>query len=290
MNFATNSTLGLFIAALIAVFSHTNVHSQSLLAVSDKSLRTDIAVEVRPFDFSDKYYEKNGLYSGMFLDRRNGADGRSVVDFIRDPDHRGVRITETFPAYGTNGETLFWNLYAEFGRIAFVPGPAGEEAHLTADRYPVFVFPSSEVRYSDRQSALIEIDDGYAAKNPMGLGVVVRVEFTPEIYTERGQFVMQEMIKRNGASLDGTPIIRTAKEIGELTRSGFVTQTMRDPNTGETLFVVARVITDPTRGAIAPDAFLNFVKQENGKPLAAETGMVEHFNCLQRSGEMCPTK
>ena len=287
MNVIKNPALGLFIATLFAAAFHLDGYSQALLDLSESERSFAAIAENRPFDFSDKYYEKNGLFSGMFLDRRSGADGRSVIDFIRDPDHREVRITEIFPAYGTTGETLFWNLYAEFGRVAFVPGPAGEEAHLIADRYPVFVFPSSKVRYSDRQSALIEIDDGYDAKNPMGLGVAVRVEFTAEIYTKRGQYVMQEMIKRNGASLDGTPIIRTAKEIGELTRAGYITQQTRDPNTGDALYRVARVITDPTRGAIAPDAFLNFVKQENGKPLVAEIGIVEHFTCLQRSGEMC---
>jgi hypothetical protein len=263
-----------------------HIYGQKSKPIIDQGPETTAIQERRPFDFSAKYYESNGLLSGLMTDRRNGGDGRSVIDFSRDPDHRDVRITETLPAYGPQGEVLYFNIYGEFYKHAFLEDGAGDEAYRAAENYPIYIFPSTTVRYSDRQSALVEIDDSYAGKNPLGLGVAVLVEYTPAIDSKEGREMMEYLAKQNGISLDGTPIIKTSKQIAELTRGGFVRQVFRG-DTGGTPYIVGRVILDPSRGAIAPDAYLNFVKDQSGKPLAGEVGFVENFDCLQMAGTFC---
>jgi hypothetical protein len=99
---------------------------------------------------------------------------------------------------------------------------------------------------------------------------------------------MEEIGKRNGLSLDGTPILRTAKEIYEMTRLGMVKQSVRGMDgTGGSPFVIAKVIQDPTLGAITPDAFLIYVAGRDGRPLEAEKGFKDAFDCLQLSGRFC---
>ena len=96
---------------------------------------------------------------------------------------------------------------------------------------------------------------------------------------------MRLLGERNGFSLDGTPIIRTAKELEGLTADGLVTVRQAGPeNSDRTPFAVAKVLQQPELGAIAPDAFLVYVKEPDGKPLAAEAHLVSKFECLQGSG------
>jgi hypothetical protein len=224
--------------------------------------------ERRPFDYSDKFYQTNGVWPDSILDRRNGNDSLSVVDYISDPAFRNVRLIATMPAYGTGGEMLFWNPYGELTRDAFIADETGEHAMQVATRFPVFFFPSSTAPGKDRQSVLIEIGDGYQEKNPLGLGLAITVEYTPEIRTEAGALIIAELAKRNGLSLDRTPIIRTAKEIYELTRLGMVKQRVRgSEGSYQSPFVIAKVIMDPALGAISPDAYLNYLTDRNGTPL-----------------------
>src|SRR5215471_12595009 len=45
---------------------------------------------------------------------------------------------------------------------------------------------------------------------------------------------------------------------------------------------------DPRGGSIAKDAFLDFVKRPDGTPVDPE--VVTQFNCLQQTGNFCPSK
>ena len=141
--------------------------------------------EVRPFDFSDQFYKTNGVDPSMIIDRRNGADKLSVIDFVNDRRYRNVRITGTFPAYDRDGNILYWNHYGDLYDESFVQEPTGKEAISIANRYPIFTFPSETVKHSDRQAVLIEVDDAYFEKNVLGLGVFIAVEFTEQYQNKR---------------------------------------------------------------------------------------------------------
>lgn len=247
--------------------------------------------EKRPFDFTNEYYETNGVYARLIVNRRTGTDGDSVVDFIDSKNHRNVRVISTLPAYNGDGKLIYWASFGELFKDAFIEGRGGEEAYNTAHRYPIYTFPSTTHKKSDRQAAVIETGNGYFENNSLGLGVVVLVEYTKKAQSKEGQEVLAKFVERNGITLDGTPIIHTTDEIADLTRRGLVSQKIRGiDDESQTPFIIAKVFQSPTQGAISPDAFLEMVLKDNGKPLDAERTFVDNFDCLQRTGGWCSGK
>jgi hypothetical protein len=244
--------------------------------------------EIRPFDFSDKYYEENGIAAHLIGNRRNGNDGASVFDYAGDAIFNNVRITATLPAYDSVGNILYWNFYGDLYKNSFTNDARGGEAVNLAYAYPIYVFPSTTVKNSERQAAIINIDGAYFEKNKLGLGVVVLIEYTARISTKQGQDALAALAARNGTSLDGTPIIRTAKEIEDLMLRGLVTQKVRGADdASQSSFVIGKVIQNPESGAITADAFLLNVKKSDGAPLPSEKAFVDNFECLQKTGEPC---
>lgn len=244
--------------------------------------------EKRPFDYSDDYYAVNGIIASAMADRRSGSDGWSVVEDIYDEKFRSVRVLAVKPAYGAAGELLFLVPRGELFREAFSNDPKGESALTNAKSYPVYMFPSVTNLISDRQASLVETDADYTEKNPIGLGLAILVTYTAEAETESSKKLLEELAMRNGISLDGTPIIKTAREVSMLTRLGIVRQSVRgsdDPTLAP--YIVARIIDEPAGGTISPDAFLLNVKQANGRPLKGEAKHLEYFNCLQSGERKC---
>lgn len=265
--------------------------NQSAAQVKDFN-QFDIAEDHRPFDFSDKFYEENGVEPALIVNRRNGADKLSVFDFTQDPRFRNVRIIGTFPAYDRNGNILYWNHYGDLYKESFVQNRAGDEAMNQANRYPIFTFPSESVKNGFRQAAIIETGDAYFEKNVLGLGVYISVDYTEKIHTKEGQMILEELAKKNGLSLDGTPIIRTTGELNYLFRMEMTKQTIRGTNDkSRPPFAIAKVLENPQKSAIAPDAFLLFVNQPGTtKPLPAEEFFVTNFGCLQKENDFCSAK
>lgn len=235
-------------------------------------------LEIRPFDFHDKYYAANGIDATFLRSRRNGVDGMSVFDQSRESIYRDVRVTATWPAYAPDGSELFWNLYAEFDKDAVIIGPAGYGAMGAAQAYPIFLFPSEDLPGSHRQSPMIRMGAGYFDKNPLGLAVAYNVVFTDLARSEKGAEIMKMLAVRNGLSSDGTPIIRTAGELDELSDLGMVEVRVRQDGTP---FVAAKVMRYPNLGAITPDAYLVAIKQKDGSPLPSEARFVKKFECLK---------
>jgi len=244
------------------------------------------AEELRPFDFTDKTYEENGIFGPTLVDRKNGADNQSVIDQGPDTRFRNVRITATLPAYTGEGETIFWNYYGGASKESFTNTIEGDIAIDLAYHFPMYVFPSGTVKNSDRQAAMIRIGPSYFEKNMIGIAAVFLVEYTEAAFTKMGQFYLQQLSKRNGLSLDGTPIIRTAKEVEDLQTRGLVTVSEGGQTSDGTQFAVAKVLRSPELGAIAPDAFLIYVKEQDGDPLAAEAHFLSKFQCYQVT-ELC---
>jgi hypothetical protein len=85
-------------------------------------------------------------------------------------------------------------------------------------------------------------------------------------------------------ALDGTPIINNKSQIDDLRKKRLVTLRKR-PTTAAGCYFVCPVLEDPRDGAIAKDAFLLFVKDENGRPLPAERDFVTNFDLLRLNGD-----
>ena len=257
------------------------------IGVTSANAQIVVAEDFRPFDFSNKYYEENGILPPMLVDRKNGADGRSVVDFNPDPNFSQVRITATRPAYTGSGGVYFWNYYAGVPHDGFTSDERGTYAMEQANLDPMYVFPSAADPASDRQAAMMLISDSYYQKNPLGLAAVWVVEYTRQIYTYAGRKRMQQLAAQNGLSIDGTPIIRYADELKELENTGFVTITPAGGDgSGRMPFAVAKLLNTNALGSVAGDAFLIFVKAEGGNPLPTEQIFLSKFECLQ-SGSAC---
>jgi hypothetical protein len=134
---------------------------------------------------------------------------------------------------------------------------------------------------------MIDMRNGYFSNNPLGLWVIVFVNYTDAAFdTEEGRETLADLVERNGLDRDGTPIIKSRSELDDLARKGFVTQRRRpvDGSRGPR-WSICPVIEDPTDGAIALDAFLVTVLQENGEPLPAEEDFVTNFESLRLTGE-----
>jgi hypothetical protein len=277
----------IFYVSLVALFL-TVTASFSMPSAGNQKIFTDVTEEQRPFDFNDKHYQNNGVEGRLIVNRRTGVDRYSVVDFINSPIHRDVRIIGTSAAYNQDGKPVYWSLFGELFRDGFTNDKLGRQAFETANRYPVFTFPSIIRKDSDRQAAVFEIGDEYFDKNPIGLGVVVLVEYTKQANTKEGQEALKKLAGRNGITIDGTPIIRTVQEIQDFTRRGLVTQKIKGTADGkQPAYQIAGVLKDPRMGAISPDAFLEMVLKDDGKPLDAEMIFYNNFECLQKTGSWC---
>jgi hypothetical protein len=251
---------------------------------ADKS----IGQEMRPFDFKDAYYEKNGVSPRMILNRRTGFDKNSTIDFINSDIHRNVRITGTWPMDDYKGDVSFVAPLGDLPIDGFTRDKIGKNAKEIAYAFPYYVFPSTEFRGTDRQATVAETEGSYFEKNPLGLSVVVKVEFTPMAFTPEGQEVLDNLIGKNGKTLDGTFAIRKVSEIKRLTWLGYITQRMWKPgDESNVAFKIKYVIENPTRGAISPDAQLNMVLDRNQSPLFSEMIFVRQFKCLQTTGRWC---
>jgi hypothetical protein len=52
------------------------------------------------------------------------------------------------------------------------------------------------------------------------------------------------------------------------------------------VWLICPSIPDPTQGGIAPDAFVDTVRKQDGSPLDLQ--ITASFNCLQETGQFCP--
>jgi hypothetical protein len=254
----------------------------SILLLGLTTTNAQLSEEVRPFDFSNDYYKTNGLIAETLTDRKTGVDGKSVFDSSADPRFSNIRITETLPAYSADGSPIFWNYYGTATKDSFMPDATGAAAVIVAKNYPLFIFPSSMLRGIDRQAALIPVDSDYFVTNPIGIARRILVEFNDRI-SRSGQKTLNLLTQQNGTSIDGTPIIRTSEELGNLIADGLVT--LREDENAP--YAVAKVMQYPQLGSITPDAFLVYVRQVDGQPLTAERHFVTQFQCLQNGSRTC---
>jgi hypothetical protein len=102
--------------------------------------------------------------------------------------------------------------------------------------------------------------------------------------------ILKALGTKNGYSLDGTPIIKTADELNnQLEANGCGAEGQEDVGgaDGGAVWIICPAILDPRNGAIALDAFLDQVKLPNGAPL--DPGFTINFRCLQTVGQFPQT-
>lgn len=156
--------INLIITNLVLITICAAIGCISAMAQRDLGAVSTLVEETRPFDFSDKYYEANGVQPYLIINRANGSDGKSVFTKNANENYRDVRFIETLPAYNYDGSLLYFNNYGEIFDRDFVIGASGDEALRIAQSFPMFVFPSTTVKASNRQANLIDAHEGYFEK------------------------------------------------------------------------------------------------------------------------------
>lgn len=97
--------------------------------------------------------------------------------------------------------------------------------------------------------------------------------------------ILARLGAKNGISLDGTPIIKTADELNnDLEANGCGAEGQEDVGgaDGGAVWLICPAIMDPRNGAIAKDAFLDTVHRDY-TPL--DPAFTRNFQCLQQTGQ-----
>jgi hypothetical protein len=129
---------------------------------------------------------------------------------------------------------------------------------------------------------------GYFCDDLLGMWIVTYVWFTVDP-ANPGLVcgpVFNRLIARNGANLDGTPIIKTAEETNvEIEGNGCGAEGKLAVNgtDGGAIWLICPAIPDPRNGAIAKDAFLDQVHLPSGAPQNPQ--MTANFVALQTTGQ-----
>jgi hypothetical protein len=150
---------------------------------------------------------------------------------------------------------------------------------------------------------------GYFCDDMLGMWIITYFWYTPTGFgphqTTQCANMLASLGVKNGLSLDGTPIIKTADELNFLEGSqvatdpipGFSGQMPPSPACtaegkedtggadGGAVWLICPAIPDPQNGAIAPDAFLDVVRRPDGSPL--DPAIAKNFQCLQTTGRFC---
>jgi hypothetical protein len=242
--------------------------------------------EDRLYDFTDAYYLQNGVNPAAISGRRQADGVRATADIPYFGYQRPVRALLTFPAYDHSANPWFFTVLGGGNASLFTNDDAGRYARQIADRSIEYVFPprtADPLSLGGRQSNLLDMRNGYFSNNPLGLWLHVWVNYTDRAFnTADGRKELNDLARRNGLAIDGTPIINTVGDIDRLFSKGLVTKLTRPAN-DPLRYAICPVIEDPTDGGIAPDQYLSYTKRPDGAPL--EPGFLLNFLSLQETGD-----
>lgn len=129
---------------------------------------------------------------------------------------------------------------------------------------------------------------GYFCDDLLGMWIVTYVWFTVDPANPGPVCgpIFKALIAKNGANLDGTPIIKTPDETNnQIEGNGCGTEGQLAVNgtDGGAIWLVCPAIADPRNGAIARDAFLDQVHLPGGAP--QNPRMTVNFVALQTTGQ-----
>lgn len=243
-------------------------------------------VEDRLYDFTDAYYLQNGVNPALIEGRMEAGTGIAVTDTPIFSFQRNVRALLTLSAYDHSANINYFTVLGGISADAFTANAAGREARVIADSFTEYLFPQAgtdPIGFTFRQSALLDMTNGYFGKDPLGLWIHKWVNFTPKaLNTRAGKKFLNSMARKNGRSLDGTPIIATQSDIDSLLSKGYITIQTR-PESDPLRYAICPVIEDPTDGGIAPDQFLALPLKTDGTPV--EPAFLVNFQSLQTTGD-----
>ncbi|MFL6595516.1 MAG: hypothetical protein ACJ8HQ_08745 [Chthoniobacterales bacterium] len=242
-------------------------------------------VQDRLYDFTDPYYQQNGVNPAA-IDGRRQPGPLAVTDTPIFNFQRPVRALLTLPAYDHSGNAWYFTVLGGLSANAFTADAAGQRERQIADSSPEYIFPR---RGTDpqglgalRQSVMLDMRNGYFSNNKLGVWIHTWVSYTSKaLTTPDGQKMMNDLAMRNGRDLDGTAIIASVSEIDALFSKGFITKTTR-PLNDNLRYAICPVIKDPTDGGIARDQFLAITRNADGTALEPE--FLDNFNSLQLTG------
>jgi hypothetical protein len=245
---------------------------------------------VTPHDFSNDYYIQHGVSFKGLIWRRTGSDGLSVID----PRQDTVRVIVTVPSYDQSGAISYWYPLGELTNAGFLDTEVGILARETAKFFPMYVFPDEKyINYNTiantRQAPIIDNSwnqMGMRIPNPLGLREMFLVKYTEKAHSKDGVKMMDYMAQKNGRGTDSMPIMNTVADIQMLYADGYIILETPGEGPDRGHYAVAPLITDPTNGVIAPDAFL-WMSTRTGYPLEREMMFVDQFACLQKLHTWC---
>jgi len=241
------------------------------------------------FDFSDEVYRRQGIDPAKIRERLSGERGLAVPGPCPEPSRRGLRTLEWRGGYDAAGCTLFFHRFGSLGGDAFLGDPSGDRARRTADVYRVFTFPkqhatSRRLLLQDRQDPVFDTTPGSLSQNPLALWRVTTVVFTEKVFRSRpGLMALEEIRKRNGTDLDGTPILRNLSDIRNLEQRGFVALEQRSAgDSGESPWVIWPLVGLVPVERLPGDAVLALTMMDEG--VAVEPMLEQAFLNLAQAG------
>jgi hypothetical protein len=261
-----------------------NLIALTVMALFSVPSFTKADVEDRLYDFTDAYYLANGINPALIGGRMEAGTGTAVIDTPIFSFQRNVRALLTLSAYGASGEINYFTVLGGFSADAFTANSAGQKARTIADKYIEYLFPmagTDPIGFTFRQSGILDTRNGYFSGDPLGLWLHTWINFTAKSKTPAGKKALNAIAKKNGRSLDGTPIIATMSDIDSLYSKGYITKTTR-PDTDPLRYAICPVFEDPRDGGIAPDQFLALPLKTDGTPL--EPDFLDNFESLRDTG------
>jgi hypothetical protein len=191
-----------------------------------------------PFDFSDSFYLANGINPSAIQQRVGTSTSASkfvVASSSPDANHDNIRITEMTGGFDRSGNPLYYTINGFVNPNTFTNNAAGQQAEQIAEKFEAYIFPKasgdplSPALSNRRQDNVFNTIDGYFTNNPLGIWSAVFVSYTAAAFnTADGQKALAALAAKNGKDLDGTPIIRTPKELDVLELKGFAVEQRRN--------------------------------------------------------------
>jgi hypothetical protein len=256
--------------------------------------------------------------TGGYIDDGTGAptDFISIMAFMLDQtfftgvaDARGNQMADivgTFEAYAAPRQVDSHGVFA-----GTACGTMGDGTHPC---FPVTSVATPTLRQDWRFSTNRTPVDGsspfgYFCDDTLGMWIITYFWYTNTGFgshqTNQCHQMLASLGNKNGLSVEGSPIIKTADELNFLEGTvvetnpipGFLGTNPPDPpctaegqeDTGGAdhgaVWLVCPALPDPRNGAIASDAFLDQVRRPNGLPL--DLGITANFLCLKFFGAFC---